>query len=101
MRAASGTGDPNDVIPSLVSMYQSGVRRNLSAELHRVSMPALPVAAGGAARSQGVETPQRRELEGTFREALQEQRMALRLRRVGQEGMDPAGDCQPRCRFTV
>ena len=54
------------VIPSLVSMYQSEVRRNLSAQLHRVPMPALPFAAGGAARPQGIETPQRRDLEKTF-----------------------------------
>jgi hypothetical protein len=56
----------DDVKSSLVSMYQSGVRANLPAELHRVSMPALPFAAGGAARPQGAETPQRRELEKTF-----------------------------------
>jgi len=42
-----------DAISSLVSMYQPGVRRKISAELHRVPMQTLQFFVGGSARHAG------------------------------------------------
>ena len=87
-----GAGTTTHAISSLVSVHQRAMRSHLSAELHRVPMPAVPFAAGGAARHGGAGQPQRGGVDEALRGPLQEQRVALRLRRLGQEGMDSAAD---------
>ena len=89
---AVGAGELRNVVSSLVSVHQPAMRSHLSAELHRVPMPAVPFAAGGAARHGGAGRPRRGGVDEALRGALQEQRVALRLRRLGQEGVDSAAD---------
>src|SRR5258706_9327913 len=91
----------NDVIPSLVSVHQPAMRSHLSAELHRVPMPAVPVAARSAARSQSAFPTRRQILDQALRGALQEQPVALWLRRLGQERMDSARDQEREHRVAI
>ncbi len=98
---AQGAGRTTNVISSLVSVHQPAMRSHLPAELHRVPMPAVPVAAGGAARHGGAGQTWGGGLDEALRGALQEQRVALRLRCLGQEGMDPAPDQRRQHRVSL
>ena len=82
-----GEGGGSDEVPRLVPV-QRGMRRAARPDRRAVRVPALRRAPGGRAQRRGPEEPQPGRVDVPLRPALHDDRVPLRQRRLGKDGVD-------------